>query len=147
MTPFCPIDMQFAHENFNAMCGHGALAAALEIDVHHAMKYFDKGGWVNIPIMKAAIRKAGHQCIKRPGPFRPVSTGVAMVQFLGSWMNEGVPIAARCAHRHWIAFKDGAVWDSNTELWMYLDEWEKLVPALYSPKTTGHAIESTFVIV
>lgn len=144
--PFSPPDMILAHDNFNAMCGHGALAAALGIRVMDVMQYFDNGGWVNIPMMKEAIRRAGHPIIKSQ-PYSSFGLGVALVQFLGRWMEPQVPAAARCAHRHWIAFYDGRIWDSNTMHWMTTKAWEDWIPALYSNKTTGHQIDSAWLIV
>lgn len=143
---FSPPDMMLANEVFKAACGHGALAAALGIRVMDVMQYFDDGGWVNIPIMKAAIFRA--TCappIKRP-LFNPWGRGVLLVQWLGRWMEPQVPAAARCAHRHWVAFNGGYIWDSNTEKWMATEAWEKFLPELYCDKTTGHKIDSLWVI-
>lgn len=145
MTPFSPSDMMLANDTFGAMCGHGALAAALGIPVVDAMKYFQCGGWVNVPRMKAAIIESGKQVTRNPF-IPPCGIGVALIQFLGRWMEPKVPKTARCAHRHWIAFNDYLVWDSNTELWHSMNEWEGWVPALYSEKTTGHKIDAAYII-
>lgn len=138
--------MILAHDTFGAECGHGALAAALGIPVMDVMQHFERGGWVNIPMMKVAILDAsGKKPFKRADI--PVGVrGVALVQFIGRWMEPKVPKAARCAHRHWIAFKDGLVWDANTAHWTTPALWREWVPALYSEKTTGHQIDSAWLI-
>lgn len=144
-TPFSPTDMEFANEHFGAMCGHGALAAALGVPVLHVMPLFDKAGWVNIPGMKAAIQHAGRAYRKAP---RPPERGVAvvLVQFLGSWMEPQVPFAARCAHRHWVAVNDMRVWDVNRPEWISTAEWLAWLPTIYGRGVTGHEIDSVWVI-
>lgn len=137
--------MILAHDVFNAMCGHGALAAALGIPVMDAMQYFDNGGWVNIPMMKTAIVRAGKRPLKWLG-CGSSGNGVALVQFLGRWMEPQVPPAARCAHRHWIAFHEGRIWDSNTMHWMTTKAWKDWITALYTDKTTGHEIDSAWIL-
>lgn len=138
--------MDLANKVFEAMCGHGALAAALGIPVMDAMQYFEKGGWINMPMMKAAIYKAGKNPIKVRGMHR-CGPGVALIQFLGKWMNEGVPAAARCAHRHWVAFQsDKTIWDSNIEMWVSFEEWEAWLPTLYTENTTGHEFATIWSI-
>lgn len=142
--PYSPLDMQLANEVFDAMCGHGALAALLGISVMDAMRHFEKGGWVNIPMMKTAMSRAGVSFVRNP--FIPAhGKGVALVQFLGRWMEPQVPKAARCAHRHWIAFSDLLVWDSNLERWEPLGEWEQWLPQIYDGRTTGHQVDAAWI--
>ncbi len=142
---FSPEDMEMASLHFDAMCGHGALAAALGCRVLLVMPLFDRGGWVNIPMMQDAVQKAGHTCAKVHSI--PVSgCAVIMVQFLGRWMEAGVPIAARCAHRHWVAIREGQFWDVNFQVWMSPEEWEKRAPSMYGPKTTGHEFAGIYRI-
>lgn len=146
-TFYSPPDMDQAAEAFGAACGHGALAAALGTTVGITVdRYFDgQGGWVNIPMMKAAMARAGRSCRRQPAiPSR--GDGVALVQWLGRWMEPQVPPAARCAHRHWIAFREGLVWDVNRPRWMSPEEWHRWVPALYGPKVTGHQISSAYLL-
>lgn len=150
ITHFSPLDMDLAHKVFGAMCGHGALAAALGIPVMDVMQYFKEEdlskGWVNTPMMQAAIFASGRDMTRdlnwEAGP------GVALVQFLGKWMNPGVPAVARCAHRHWVAWQPGKIiWDSNIEMWISFEEWETWLPQLYSDKTTGHNFATVWSII
>ena len=115
---FSPLDMHECAEIFGAACGHGALAAAFGVPVVVVMDacFENRGGWLNIPMMQRAIRSAGRSYLhQRDIP--DTGTGVAMVQWLGPWMNPNLRPHVRCAYRHWIAFQDGQYWDSNLEFW------------------------------
>ena len=68
-----------------------------------------------------------------------------MIQFLGPWMEPGVPVAARCTQRHWIGLRDGAVWDSNCQHWTTLAEWEEWVPRIYPRRSTGHEMYGAWI--
>lgn len=142
-SPFSPLDMNLAYEHFGAACGHGALAAALGCPVLQVVPLL-KRGWVNIPIMKDAIaaskkRPTKHAAIPEKG------CGVAMVQFLGPWMEPGIPVAARCTQRHWIGLHDGLVWDANCQHWMSRREWEEWVTGIYPRRATGHELYGAWV--
>lgn len=141
--PFSPVDMDLANEHFGAVCGHGALAAALGVPVLQVVTML-KRGWVNIPTMKEAIATARkiarkHETIPAKG------NGVAMVQWLGSWMEPGVPVAARCTQRHWIGLHGGMIWDANHQHWMTPAEWEAWVPAIYPRRATGHELYGAWI--
>lgn len=147
---YSPPDMAICAEMQDAACGHGALAAALGIPVVIVMAelFAEQGGWVNIPMMKEAIGRAEKGCVRLaaiPSAGSP-GAGVAIVQWLGRWMEPQVPRAARAAHRHWIAFREGFVWDANRPEWIPLAEWHRWVPILYGPKDTGHEIEAAYLI-
>lgn len=143
-SPFCPNDMDIAHRHFNAMCGHGALAAALGTSVLSVLPLFEKMGWVNIPVMKGAIIRA-ERSWRSSKSMPEQGNGVALIQWLGSWMNPGVPVGARCAYRHWIAFHDGLIWDANFPSWRKLADWEEWVDVIYPKKATGHAVEMAYI--
>lgn len=143
---YSPGDMELAAEQFGAACGHGALAAALGCPVRLAVPLFERPGWINIPMMTAAIVAAGWtyrkvRTIPRSG------TGVAMVQFLGPWMKDGVPPAARCKYRHWIAVADGVLhWDANWPEWAGARVWSLRAPELYPERCTGHEIAGILAV-
>lgn len=137
--------MDVANEHFGAMCGHGALAAALGLPVLHVMPLFDKSGWVNIPTMKAAIQHAGRSYRKAPRP-PEIGIAVVLVQWLGTWMEPQAPAAARCAHRHWIAVNNMLAWDVNRPEWIAVSEWLAWLPTIYPRRVTGHQVDSVWVI-
>lgn len=140
-----PHDFQEAHEKHQAMCGHGALAAVLSKPVMEVMPYFDKGGWVNVPIMKQAIEKSGHRWTRcsKPGEGQEA---VILLQWEGPWTKPGVPAAAACKHRHWVATRRGLIWDINTEIWQPQDEWKQIIPDLLPQRSTGYSVWGAFII-
>lgn len=132
---FSPWDMEVAHHNFDAMCGHGALAASLGSEVCDVMKFFAQGGWVNIPMMEQAIRAAGKVPAKMSGWNESDRPAVSIIQFGGPWMRPIVPVAARCAYRHWVAVRRGLAWDANEPRWQTRAEWERTVIPALLPET------------
>lgn len=145
-APFFPRDMDACARVFGAACGHGALAAALGVPVVIVMHecFEDTGGWVNIPMMQVAMRRAGRSW-RRETAIPATGDGVAMVQWLGSWMEAKVPPHVRCCYRHWIAFRDGLLWDANAHLWMTPEQWHGWVPQVYPRRVTGHRVDAAYV--
>lgn len=137
---YSPPDMDW---NSGAACGHGALAAALGITVAEARKYLPKPGWINVPMMKAAIEVSGHKWRRVAKPHPEKDTAVVLLQFLGPWMRS--PIAA-CHHRHWIATKGGLVWDANTKQWETVSQWKRIVPDLLPDNSNGYDVWGALVI-
>lgn len=141
MSHFTPTDFRKAHDLFGAMCGHGALASALGVPVMLAVPLFDKTGWINIPMMKQAIASAERSIEGRSTDIPMEGPAVAMVQWLGPWM-EAKSLYAKCAYRHWIGIDHGEIWDVNYEHWMPPAIWTTRARAeLYPPKATGHEFQ------
>lgn len=140
-----PTDFEEAHAQKGAMCGHGALAAALGVSVMAAMAFFDQGGWVNVPMMKDAIQRSGHlwQRVDKPNEG---SDGVILIQWEGPWTRPGVPPAAACKYRHWIATRQGKVWDVNTQTWDSQDEWKTVVRSIIPERSTGFSVWGALLI-
>lgn len=143
---FSPWDFRVASINFEAMCGHGALAAAIRCDVCHVMQFFDRGGWVNVPTMEEALIRAGKSPISVRGWDEKHRPAVTILQFLGPWMSPGVPPAARCRYRHWVATFGRLVWDINTGKWLPREQWEAdVIDDLMPPRGTGYEAFRTLV--
>lgn len=144
---YSPGDMVACADAFGAACGHGALAAALGVPVCIVMAelFPDSGGWLNVPMMNAAAHKAERE-VKRLDSIPSNGDGVALIQWLGRWMEPGVPPQARCAHRHWIAFRGGLVWDANRTEWITFESWNEWVPTLYGAKTAGHEVAAAYLL-
>lgn len=145
---FSPTDFELAHEAFDAMCGHGALAAALGKEVCDVMKFFDQGGWVNVPMMRrAAYHAANSLPVMVPRWPTLTETAVALIQFLGPWMEPGILPAARCKYRHWVAVRRGLVWDVNEPRWLGPSQWEQaVVPGLMPKRGTGWELFRSILI-
>lgn len=107
------------------------------------------GGWVNIPMMKAAIAKAGYSAVRVPDRWPPGGAlpAVVMIQWIGPWMNPGVPAAARCQHRHWVAYQAGWIWDVNTDKWQRFEDWlAEIVPQLLPKKATAWTVALSLIL-
>ena len=143
---YFPPDMERCARDLGAACGHGALAAALGIPVVVAVLegFHGRGGWVNIPMMQAAIQRAGRTW-RREAQIPAAGDGVAIVQWLGPWMEPRVPRRVRACYRHWIAFRDGLLWDANAHLWMTPEEWHGWIPQVYPRRVTGHRVDGAYV--
>lgn len=131
---FSPPDMlKMADEG--AACGHGALAAAFEIYVADAMAFL-KPGWVNVPMMKAAITSFGRRW-ERVDLLSPEDVGLILIQFTGPWTEPGRPPQAACRYRHWVGARNGLIWDANWPEWQTNALWQKRAPQLLPEKGTG----------
>lgn len=97
-----------AYQNWGANCGPNALAvvAGLSLeDVHRHLIGFDLKRYVNPTMMEGGLvslelpwtRDRG--LIERSGP----TEGLARVQWMGKWLNPGVPKIVSYRHTHWIA--------------------------------------------
>lgn len=142
-----PKDMKAASRKLKAMCGHGALAAALGVSVTEAVGLLGKGGWVNIPMMKTAIGKAGLKCESHSG-LRPheETSSLLIVKWEGPWSDKPPQVQAR--YRHWVASRMGLIWDSNwPSEWMTMDEWKKKLPALIPKKATHANVDSVLLLI
>lgn len=143
---YLPPDLDDARKRWRAMCGHGALAAALGVPVNAVRPYFDKGGWVNIPIMKEALNRSGCRWRRVDRP-EAGQTGVALIQFLGPWSDPGVSPAEACRYRHWVAARGGLVWDVNWPEWQSHDIWKaRLREELLPPNATGWCVSGAWLI-
>lgn len=147
LMPPPPTDMEEANQTLGAMCGHGALAAALSISVADAVRYLQKPGWINVPLMKEGIECAGFRWerVDKPGPYQ---TGLILVQFTGPWTEPGVPVKVACQHRHWVAARRSFIWDSNMPyIWQTQSEWQEFFRReLAYDECTGFEVWGTLVI-
>lgn len=139
---FSPPDMEHASETFGAMCGHGALAAAIGERVMITEHLFQRpGGWVNLPQMREAIANLPcHRIVREEEKWPPggPEMRLILIQFTGPWMAENRPPAARCRHRHWIAAKGSYVWDANHPEWIHMGLWrENILPELLPESGNG----------
>jgi len=128
-----PTDMDWAAAEFDAACGHGALAAALGIQVSMVMKHFgNEGGWVNIPKMKAAIVDIRGKKPTGYGACWPTCEHryVSILNFIGPWSHH---IMGQASHRHWVAGlwdekrNETQVWDANYQEWLTFADWKEKI--------------------
>ena len=135
-------DAQRAADAWGFNCGPAAIAAILcttpeQIRPH--LSDFEHKGYMNPSMVFASLRllqRPGTQ-IALPDKWTLPVYGLARIQWGGPWLKEGVPIAARYQHTHWIAaVKDALgpmVFDVNSTCagWITFHEWAyQLVPWL-----------------
>lgn len=165
--PRVPHDFDACHRQLGAMCGHGAFAAALGFPVTMACGFFPElrpdRGWVNLPEMETALRRAEErELIKAfhstrdqwPEAHGAFTRGLVVLQWLGSWLDEGVPPAAACRHTHWIATfggSDGLVYDVNIGQWITRARYESTLNCMLrqrlDPKSTGWRVKRGYEII
>lgn len=165
MNLYCPTDVTAANERFGASCGHAAIAAILGIEVTEAWQRarhaFEGRAWVSAPAMEEALS------ILRPGNWRPAAVrereqpvrGLALIQFMGPWMEPGLPLGAQLSRTHWIAadvWQDAPgsarwpmVYDINAAGWSTRAYWEaNTLPRLLGQhkRTTGWYVRRAYEV-
>ena len=127
-----------------AACGHGAYAAAVRCPVVVACAQFTN--WpeqrhVGMGDMERALIH-GEIDFKMLGRDKwPVENGLVILEWEGPW-----PPRARPCFRHWVAFREGMIWDSNLEEWKSRSEWEQFLPDLMPKRSTGWHIARAYEV-
>lgn len=143
---YSPEDVDRAPDMDGVACGHGAMAAACGVPIGIAIEYLKPNGWVNIPMMVAALEAGGVKNLQRPTSPPWVSfpdtdrRAVALVQWKGPWCDAGRPPQAAAKYRHWVALRRGLVWDINRPEWIESNTWAaEVVPLLLPRRATAWA--------
>jgi hypothetical protein len=154
-----PAQMDRANKDWGANCGPGALAAIMGMtldEVRPHMGDFESKRYTNPSLMNAALRSIGRSW-RKIGAEWPVF-GLARIQWEGPWTAQGVPMAARYRHTHWVGSHirtaSHGVFDINALAngtgWCSLDDWRsEIVPWILKelvPRANGawhvtHGIE------
>lgn len=121
---FVPRDIGRARE-LAAACGHAAFAALTGRTVEAAMMFFPAHTWVNFQQMQDALDAVAESnyivAIQRWPTF--LESGIVMLQIMGPWTEIGVPYSAGLKHTHWVAVRDGHIFDINADKWLSEKEW------------------------
>lgn len=133
-----------ANANWDATCGPHALAAAIGATLEQLRPIFavcSYKGWTSPAIMEKALRFAQVAwSVHELKTQEPGHSSILRVQWEGSWLNPGVPIAAAYAHTHWIAHKRG--WVLCTAIapatWIPFQWWKQEVERLHPWHFTHH---------
>ncbi|MDQ8205798.1 hypothetical protein [Pelagicoccus sp. SDUM812003] len=135
---FSPEDMVEAHRRLGAACGHGALAAALSVSVEQACQLLEKGSWINVPMMKDALRRHRVDFRVHEGRCDLKGPAVTIVQWLGPWTEPGKPARLAARYRHWVARRGSLIWDANAPFWIDNRVWAKhIAPEIMPKNATG----------
>lgn len=155
-------DAQRAADAWKFNCGPGALCGALSMtpdEIRPHLLDFERKGYTNPTLMASILRglnvpfRRVYECHHRVSGREPdyPQFGLVRVQWGGPWTKDGVPMAARYRHTHWIAMRhlpslcpQRVVFDINAICaggWLPWDEWRcELVPWLLGecePKWDG----------
>lgn len=145
---YSPTDMQKMSDEQGCACGHGALAAAIDTSVFLAwtvcLKWHNKS-WVSESVMRMALDLSERKWTQHPACLLP-SNGVVQIQWIGPWTQPNRPRIERMRYRHWIAVRDGYVWDANLEMWVTRKVWEDWLPEIMPKNCTGWEPCSSFEI-
>lgn len=121
MSLFVPSDIALSEEVFGANCGPRSFAAFVRKDVCRIMRYFKQfpdSPWTTMGHMEKALTEYGLQCtrLNRVMP----EAGLALIEFHGAWSNHW---AARLKRTHWIAYRQGHVFEPDAGIWFAENEW------------------------
>lgn len=127
-----PTDRDYAHHAWGANCGPCALAALLGVQlavVRPHLGRFESNRYMSPTDMKAALSSLGIVPQRISGRDPWPRCGLAFVQWSGSWDHDSV--AEQYRHTHWIATRDGWLFDVNAFGWIRRPQWEQdLVPEI-----------------
>lgn len=143
---FSAADLDRANEAWGCNCGPGAIAALCGLtpdELRPHLGDFEAKRYTNPTLMFDILRRLEVFCgvvwrRSYPNEVAP-RYGLVRVQWHGPWMREGVPMAARYRHTHWIgvAHRDGeaGVFDINAMAngtgWVRKADWLGfIVPAI-----------------
>lgn len=159
---FTEADADRAFEEWGCNCGPGALAAIMGMTLDAVRLFlpeFDARRYTSPTMMFDALQRIGRpweRCARKTWP----KYGLVRIQWEGPWCDDGVPIAARYRHTHWVGAETFriagvVVFDincmNNGSGWVSLEDWSSIiVPHLLAghKRATGrwhitHAIEVT----
>ena len=135
-----PVDVDLCMRLFSANCGPASFAALTGLLVTEIMRFFPhfpESSHTNIPQMNAALSACGIRAADGGNDWP--QNGLCLLQICGPWTDRGWPGAA-CRHRHWVAVRNGYVYDVNVNQWLTKKRWESTVMsklAAAHPRSTG----------
>lgn len=118
---FNSADVAKAADEWGFNCGPGALCAILGMspdEIRPHLLDFEKKRYTNPTLMRDILRGMGlkwervFECLGANQAATPVypNFGLVRIQWDGPWCKEGVPVAARYRHTHWIAVRPPTIW-------------------------------------
>jgi hypothetical protein len=145
-------DTEKASDEWQFNCGPASICAALNMtpdELRPKMLDFERKGYTNPTLMLDVLHGIGCSWDKMPTAW-PLLDGTFLmrVQWGGPWCNDGVPMAARYRHTHWVACWNNQpaqyIFDVNAMCaggWLHELEWhQQLAPWLIKqcePKGDG----------
>jgi hypothetical protein len=129
LLPWTEAQLDYASDAWGCNCGPCSIGAALGFDlVRVATAVPDFRGYMNPTQMSVALIRLNLalSVVKNLKTTKPCQ-GINRVQWVGSWLDDGVPPAAAYAHTHWIAHYENWVLCTATDPlhWHPFEEWER----------------------
>lgn len=124
---FTPGESDLAFKQWGANCGPHAAAAILGVSLDAAKDLFPdfwRMGVTSPQMMAEAISLAKRTCL-RSGGLKTVTLptrGVALIQWVGPWLEPGAPEKLAWRHSHWVASSMGHVFCTATPFREWLPE-------------------------
>jgi len=124
---FAPPDLKEMARLLGVNCGPAAYAALIGrkiLDVIDLFPQYPERPWTSRTQMKGVL-KSSNLSWEATNDALP-ENGLCLVQFNGPWSNYSYRLA-QLRHSHWIAVKNGFVYDVNWEGWLPTQNWEEVV--------------------
>lgn len=141
---FSPEGAQLANEKWGFNCGPSAVAAMCGLYLDELRPHlgdFELKRYTNPKLMWEILRNLNvryQMSTGTPGGVQWPNYGLARVQWEGPWTADGVPMAARYRHTHWVGCnganrQDIGIWDinclsiDNRTGWVSLEDWTSMM--------------------
>lgn len=131
-----------AHDKWKASCGPHSIAAACAISlerVRPALSNFK--GWMSPTHIGETLRRLGKPYILTASLETPaLCEGICRVQFIGPWLDRGVPAKEAYHHTHYIAHRSGWVLCTaiSSAEWVPVDRWRRELAVIEPFYITHH---------
>lgn len=122
-----PADLELSVRLFQANCGPASFAALTGLLVTEIIRFFPHfplSPHTNIPQMSAALGRCGIAAQDNGGSWP--EDGICLIQINGPWTQKAWP-ADSCRRRHWVAVRNGFVYDVNVNRWTPRYTWQSTV--------------------
>jgi len=145
-----PEDLDVGARLYRANCGPASFAAVaglLVTDIIRFFPQFPESPHTNIPQMKSALSQCGI-CEDEMSEEWP-KDGLCLIQITGPWTERAWSHSA-CGHRHWVAVRNGYVYELNENAWMERADWIRLMnerAASHSRSTGWRLLKSLQLVV
>jgi hypothetical protein len=134
-----PADLAPCVRLYRANCGPVSFAAVTGLLVTDIIRFFPQfpaDPHTNIPQMKSALSRCGISAEDMTEVWP--EDGLCLLQITGPWTDRAWSHAA-CGHRHWVAVRNGYIYDVNEHAWLEQAIWIKSMGerAAAHPRATG----------
>lgn len=135
-------DSERAHEAWKATCGPHSIAAACAHTLDEVRSHLGNyKGWMSPTMVTNALNGLGQGFTLTKGlKTQDPCEGISRVQWLGPWLNPGVPARVAYFHTHLIAHFNNSVLCTVCDVaeWIPLNDWREILVADEAPFYITH---------